>query len=396
MDTLETCLTELIRIELCGADPTELPFCSRLDFSDSRLFSGLQSIAAKHDLSHVIGAALMKCGLSHDSEWYAFFRAARIASVTRYEQLNYDLQTICRVFSACQKPYILLKGAAIRKYYPYPEMRTSSDIDIFVHEEDLAAFSDALVRNAGYKRIREAAYDVRLVSPTGLSFELHYKLIDEAKYPAIHRVLSDVWEHAQPCGDDAYQLVLDPEYTYFYHIAHMVKHFEYGGCGIRSLMDSWVLLHRASPLDRAVLDPMLANAGLTAFETHIRGLCAYWFRASAPEDAVLPLYTTMTDYILTGGMYGSISNRVKLGRRKAGKLSYLLSRLFVPYNRLKYEYPILQKYPFLLPFFEVHRWFRLCSVRTVRRVAGEVSVNQTLTPEQQAELDEMLSRLGIG
>lgn len=57
---------------------------------------------------------------------------------------------ICSIFDKIKIAYIPLKGAVIRPYYPYDSMRTSCDIDILIHEEDLELAIKNLIEK-GYK-----------------------------------------------------------------------------------------------------------------------------------------------------------------------------------------------------------------------------------------------------
>ena len=393
---MEKIIIELIRAELCEANYTQQGACGGIDMSDTAMLEGVYSLASRHDLAHTAGASLMKMGLSKDNPVFGLFRKARIAAVTRYEQLNCELSNLCGFLSGLKIDFIPLKGSAIRKYYPYPEMRTSCDIDILVHPDDLEKVSDALAENLGYTKIKEGSHDVQFISPSGINLELHFTLIEAASYPQMQTVLSRVWDYAVPDDEAGYRKILTPEFEYFYHISHMVKHFEYGGCGIRTLMDLWIYNHRSREIDRDELAAMLDEAGIGEFEKNVRLLSEIWFSGEQPEDDRIPLYSAMQEFIFTGGIYGNVGNRVKLERlEKESKAKYLVSRLILPYDRLKYDYPILKKHKVLMPFCEVHRWFRLLSKDTARRAVNEVKLNNGITEEGQAEMLEMLRSLGL-
>ena len=48
-----------------------------------------------------------------------------------------EYENLCSAFEKAQIPFLPLKGSVIRKYYPEAWMRTSCDIDILVHDEDV-------------------------------------------------------------------------------------------------------------------------------------------------------------------------------------------------------------------------------------------------------------------
>lgn len=386
---MNNCILSLIRAVLCGTDVGDI------DVSDSAGIGQLYRLGEKHDLAHLVGTALMKAGLARDSAWFPYFRRAGILALTRYAQQEETQRQLRGLLCGAQVPFIFLKGASIRAYYPEPEMRTGCDIDVLIHPEDIGGAAQRLT-DAGYRKTGEGGHDVRFTSPCGVLVEMHFTLMEERQYPKLQPLLKRVWEYASSADTDGFCRTLTPEFAYFYHIAHMIKHYVYGGCGIRTLMDLWVLRHRGRALDETLLDSMLAEADITVFEGHVRTLAEYWFSGIQPDPEVMPLYEMMEEYILTGGIYGSVENRVKVGQlQSGGKLRYLWSRVFVPRSRLKYDYPILERYPILLPFCEVRRWCRLLSRDTADRIRHEVRCNRALSSEAQDAADCMLRCLGL-
>ena len=93
--------------------------------------------------------------------------------------------------------------------------------------------------------------------------ELHYTLIEDHVMPKANDVLSEVWENSLP-GPDGGRVMTD-EMFYFYHVAHMAKHFGNGGCGIRPVLDLW-LLNRKQGFTKDKRDALLSRGGLLDFE----------------------------------------------------------------------------------------------------------------------------------
>ena len=92
----------------------------------------LTALARHHDLAHLLALGLKNNGLTDESSGALeneIFRA-----VFRYEQLNYELTRIRETLEQTKVPFIPLKGAVLRDYYPEPWMRTSCDVDVLVHE----------------------------------------------------------------------------------------------------------------------------------------------------------------------------------------------------------------------------------------------------------------------
>ena len=151
-------LFALLRFEISGAELCE----ADKNLITEDVLPALYKLSKKHDIAHLVGDALDKNGLLLDgSEAKKRFLQERNMAVYRYEQLQYELDCICDTFEEAKIPFIPLKGAVIRQYYPEPWMRTSCDIDILVEEEKL---SDAI---SALKKVLEYTSDekeVRMMS----------------------------------------------------------------------------------------------------------------------------------------------------------------------------------------------------------------------------------------
>ncbi len=397
MQSVSNLLIRCIRAEIGQLSPEAV-------FSPDQLTSLLSpentreilSSAASQDLGHIPAAFLCRMRPRISDEVFASLKRIRFQAVYRYEQIAHETEAVSALFGEVGIDHILLKGAFIRAFYPAPDMRTSCDVDILVSPDDLAAAELALTDTLGYTKVREGGHDVQFSSPTGVFLELHFTLIDEKDYPQIAAVLSGVWEDAVPADGNPHRFVMSMPFAYFYHIAHMVKHYLYGGCGIRTFMDLWVFRHRIPEFDPGEAEGLLTEGGILRFADKACVLAEMWFSGvdCDPEDRVL--MGMMEEYILSGGIYGSVENKLKLNRlENTDRGSYLKSRLFPPFDRMKYEYPVLQRHKMLLPVCYVRRWCRLLSKNTAKRIAEEWKYNSALTAEEQDVFRGMLTELGL-
>ena len=102
------------------------------------------------------------------------------------------------------------------------------------------------------------------------------------------------------------------------------------------------------------------------------------------------------DYILQGGVYGNSEQRIAMSQnKKGGKLGYILSRVFLPYNTMLIYYPSLSKCPALFPFYQVRRWFKIvfCGGRT--RAFDEIKLSQNLSDVKKEKIDLLIKELGL-
>jgi hypothetical protein len=129
----------------------------------------------------------------------------QMLAVYRYEKLAYAQKEISEIFTREKIPHVLLKGAVIRCFYPHPWHRSSCDVDILVHEEDLSRACAALCDRAGYRvEGKKKFHDIHLYSQGGVHLELHFNLL--STYERCDAVLSRVWDFANENANNCYLL----------------------------------------------------------------------------------------------------------------------------------------------------------------------------------------------
>lgn len=385
MDTLKM-LFALIRSEICGE---EIDSTLKTPLSEEEL-QELFELAKKHDVAHLLSAALYKQGILGDDTVSQKFKKEQMLAVYRCESMKHALGEICGALEKAKIPYVPLKGAVIRPLYPEEWMRTSCDIDILVHEEDLDRAVEILVSTLDYRANSEKNYhDISLYSPKGIHLELHFSI--KESMDNIDGLLSEVWSHVQCQSEGSFLCVQSPEYFMFHHIAHISYHFVHGGCGIKPFMDMYIIENKME-FDDGAVRAFCRQCGMEEFYEHMLHLTDVWF-ANAKHT---PLSRKVESYILEGGVYGTFSNKIMLAQNKqGGKLRYALSRVFMPYASLKTYYPILEKHKWLYPFVQVFRWFRILFGDGLKRGVREMKVSQGITQKQSEGVENMLEEIGL-
>ena len=353
------------------------------------LMGELLRISSKHDVAHLLAWGLKQNGLitkeNADVENFTF------KAVFRHERIKYEYDNLCAALEKAGIAFLPLKGSVLRDYYPEPWMRTSCDIDVLVHKEDLESAISYLSDTLNFVEKERATHDVSLFSPTGVHIELHFDLVEEGRANNAIDVLSAVWDNAFLSEGSKYRYEMDDAFFYFYHIAHMAKHFENGGCGIRPFIDLWIL-DRMENADKSKRDELLERGSLDTFAKVARKLSEVWLDGSEADD----LSWQMQSFLLHGGVYGSADNRVMLGQsKKGGRAGYLLSRIFIPYDKLKRYYPILEKHRWLMPFMQVRRWFMIFKPDVARMARNEMQANVTSDKEKSAKTERFLTEIGL-
>ena len=373
----------LLRSAVCG----DLLSSEEISLYSPDILPEITSLAQKHDVIHLIVFALKKNGLLDESN--KNLESKMLTAVYRCEKLKYELTKLCAALEQAEIPFIPLKGSVSRQYYPEPWMRTSCDIDVLVHEKDLQRVVSYLSDNLGYRRESQNSHDISMFTQGGVHIEVHYDLVEDNRANSAAAVLKSVWNVAVKHAECNYQCEMPDEMFYFYHIAHMAKHFVgTGGCGVRPFLDIWVLNHRVN-FDREKREKLLSDGGLSVFTKQAELLSEVWF-GNVEHTKITK---QMEEYILRGGMYGTNTNRVAVQQqKKGGKVRYALSKIFIP---IKFHYPILQKHKWLTPIMEVRRWGKLIFCGHLKRTVNELKFNSRISENVAAETRVLLKNVGL-
>ena len=264
-------------------------------------------------------------------------------------------------------------------------MRNSCDIDVLVDKCNVAAAGEILAGLGFKKEETLSAHDVTYTRGK-IHVELHFVLLEEYRFPNVSDTLLDVWENSST--ENGYCYFMSDEFFYLYHVAHMAKHFELGGCGVRAVLDTWIL-NNACDFDAQKRGLLLESAGLYKFDSQMKKLADYWFGDGKGGELEM-----LERFVLSGGAYGNVENSVLVSKEiKGGRLSYLMHRLFVPTEQLMRYYPSLVGRGYLAPIYQVRRWFDAL-VRDRKKYMYEMSQN-IKKDGREREVREMLSTLGL-
>ncbi|MBQ3045696.1 MAG: nucleotidyltransferase family protein [Clostridia bacterium] len=387
MEVFEKALIQIIASEVFGTDPDN----SVKKAPDDELVLELYNLSQKHDLAHLAGYALDKNNLLPVSTVSDKFREQVMTAVFLYESLEFDFSEICRVLEEARTKFIPLKGSVLKNLYPQPWMRTSCDIDILVHKEDLEKVTELFEKKSGFVKVSASLHDITFRTPGGNLVELHFDLIEEGRSQNAAEILGRVWEFSYPKEKNGYLYRMNDEMFLLYHIAHIAKHFESGGCGIRSFLDLGIMLDK-SQIWSGQAEELLEKSGLLVFAKAVRNLCEVWFFGGEHNTVTL----RMQEYIMSSGTFGTKSRKLAARQgRTGGKFRYILSRIFLPFDELKLQFPILEKRAFLTPFCEICRWFRLAFGKESEKRKKNIGVVKNTSKKDTDEITEFFKMVGL-
>ena len=384
MTDIVNIMLKIVRAQVCGVE-----YQIDRKFSNEEL-SALYSVAKVQDFAHLVTSEFRSQNAFADDDTANKLEKYRMVAIYRYENINYELTEICRVFTEAGIAHIPLKGAVMRHFYPEPWMRTSADVDILVKKCDVERAAEVLEKELSYANNGIATHDIQMFSPGGVHVELHFDTVEEKRAVNSNKILSRIWEYAKPSSDSEYTYELDDEMFYFYHVAHMAKHFEYGGCGIRFFLDMWLLRHRKE-FDAQKRDALLEAGGIIKFAKYAEALSDVWFSGGDHTEITL----AMEEYILNGGVYGSVENTIAVRQIKGGRFSYVLSIIFLPYKSMETIYPSLKKCKLHLPFCHLHRWGRVAFGGRIGKSMDRIKKDAYVAENRTGKVKNMLNTLGL-
>ena len=345
----------------------------------------IENIATKQSIIPIITIGMKNAGFSNLLSESMVKKESK--AVFDYTQRVSSLKEISDVFEKEHIPYIPLKGSVLRDLYPQPWMRTSSDIDVLIHEYDLDKAIVTLNSQSSFNYYVHKHHDAHFVNDR-VHLELHFSLL--TRFENLDSVLKDPWKYAVQI-DETNRFSFTPEFQIFYITSHAAKHFlDKGGIGIRPLLDLLVL-RLNSEFDDTAVKLLCENAGILGFYNTCIKLINVWFYGDSYDD----ISSLFEEIVFAGGIFGSEQTRILSNKRKDSGSNYVISRVFKSGDELKRYYPQCRKYPFLIPFYQVVRWFRLLFTKKPKVYLSEFEQAHFVDSSEVEKYDKLMKGMGL-
>ena len=202
-------------------------------------------------------------GLGHEDERLStFLKFARVTEELRSAKYREACASSLGALHADGIPMIVLKGAALEELiYPAPALRHSGDVDVLLHEADLArgvaAFVDLGWRQFDDPILPSPLHLPPIVHPTGLPIELHRRL----QIPYYTLPYDALWARSRPASVAGVEVrVLSPADNLLHILAHAMH--GYGEPILRWVPDAWFIIARSPELDWSTFLSTAASARL--------------------------------------------------------------------------------------------------------------------------------------
>ena len=280
-------------------------------------------------------------------------------------------------FNAAGIMSIVLKGMAINKCYPYPELRTMGDADILVNEYDMDRATQIL-ENMGYIAEKDKkTKHVEFFKKNFLSIELHRLLVDYDFIKNKENFHKEIWKdpvEIELGAVKAYSLSWDMQIIHL--CMHMASHISYGGFGLRQLADFVMVVEtKRDQLNWNIIKEKSIEYGISQFLYAIYAVCNRLFQIDIPPEIISrnenndEKVQNLIEDILLGGNFGkqdikrSAAN-VIINNTDKGEFKNLRNRFYryihilFPNRDLmsrRYKYIYVKKSPIFLPLAWIHR-----------------------------------------
>ena len=345
----EKAIQDLVYLISCAVNQTS-PAPERLQSMD---LSAVFEAADQHSVSAATAYALESAGVKTEQTRQAIAKAVRSLAIMEEEKLA--------LFERLEQAgiwYMPLKGAVLKDYYPIFGMREMGDYDI-LFDDSRAEDVKNIMEELGFTTQQYGPFDNHDVyfKPPVSNFEMHRKLFDVTAADELADYNSSTAQRLLKDEGNRYGYHFSWEDFYVYLTLHEYKHFQSGGTGLRSLLDTYVFLKRFG--NELHWDHVKAECGklnLTNFECLNRDLSRKLFAGQPLSQAEAEMF----HYVIGSGTYGTldhfIQNRIGIGEDgHTNKLGYIFRRIFLPMDVVRRSYPLFYRHPLLLPFLPFYR-----------------------------------------
>lgn len=369
-----------------------------LTLPDQFDLAGASNILYEH---HLVGMAIRgatRCGVPRSDPAIRQLTALFCRDIAASRQQTQQLNAVYALFQEHDIEYMPVKGAVLKPMYPQSELRSMGDADILIRQEQYPVIQ-ALLFSLGLKE--EVESDHEFIWRSGdFKLELHKRLIPSYNKD-YYAYYGDGWRLARRDGQSS-AFHLSPEDHFIYLLVHFAKHYRDGSISAKNICDFWVCRKAWPDMDEAYIRTELKKLKLLDFYRNILDLLDTWFEGAAPTMAV----EILTRTAFQGGIYTTEESQITVSVIKLseetpslseGKYKWLWQKLFPSASALSQRFPVLKKYPLLLPFAWAVRWFDALFLRhdRLKRSLATSQEVMRMDTDHVANYEDQLRSVGL-
>ncbi len=379
----------MLRLICAVLNETELPKSfENINWHD------IYSVSKVHGVTNIIGYAVMSGAYSMDDDTKKLFIQSVSHGIRLDAAQSMAQKEISEKFDEVGIDYMFLKGLNIKKLYPTVDMRTMSDCDILIKESQKDAIL-SLMQELGYEFRTESNHEFVFDKKPLVNIEFH-KCMVPTYTEDLYEYYGDGWKTAKHEKGNKYALSSEDEFIYV--LSHIIKHYRDAGIGIKHMLDVWVFLGKTENLDMEYIKDQLTRLGMYTFLENIIKLEKCWSGESEYDEISLEI----TEFVLKSGAYGSLKNKASATTirtymdkevKSVSRYKYL-AMIFPDYWQMKGIYPILEKRPYLLPFYWIKRLITGLLFKR-KNIKYHVSKAQTVEDEYVILYKKHMDKVGL-
>lgn len=317
------------------------------------------AIIKKQGLVTLAYDGAVRCGLSRKDPVMEDLLRHYYSALLKSERQMAMVKRIFEAFENSGVDYLPFKGCVMKKLYPKPELRVMGDADILIRTEQYEIIKPILTE-LGFTMKVESDCEQVWISPQ-LYLELHICMVQPSQRD-FYGYFGDGWGRALPVHGHRYGFA--PEDMYVYLFMHFTKHYRSGGIGCRHVVDLWMFRKANLSMDEDYVNRELEKLHLLQFHENCVRLLDAWFGETAPDE----ITDFITKRIFSGGSWGNATDyqifqelsKIKKSKKiRFSRIHYGFHLVFPSLWAMKKTYPVLNRFPILLPAAWIVRIFRV-------------------------------------
>lgn len=340
-------LVHLVSSYVQGIQPQELP--QGLSFEKVFEFGKI------HEVANIAFVSIKKLENKPDDNLLSKWKQYYYTSVRRDERQLNSRNQILKGFIENDIRVLEVQGSVIKTLYPSTHLRMMSDIDFIIDIDNLEIANNLLVE-LGYETYKPNENEVN-ASKKDINIEIHTEFFEKEiaeQKQKYYDAMNGSFSLAKPSEIHSLIYRVDETNLYLYSLLHLLKHYRYGGCGIRRFVDFYYMREKfGEKIDFDYINSVLEGVNLLNDAKKLMALVDYWFYDKEyPYDL-----NQMLSKIYTAGNHGNekqyYDNRIAFERehgRRYGKLILIVEFLFPKKRDIYNAYPFCRKhnYPYFL------------------------------------------------
>lgn len=316
-------------------------------------------IAERQTAANLCWFSIEKLNNKPDGELYTYWQDVYAKAASKCLKQMMEIDLLCNEFTSRGYDIMFLKGSKIREYYPSPDMRTMTDIDLLVKADQRQPIRE-IMKSLGYEEDlmddgQVDAFKKKPVIYTEIHYDYSYK--EHAYYELFHIDWDKLFE-----TNRAHIYEMSFEDLYFFNVGHYVKNMSKGGMGIRSVIDCYVLWNCADDEQKKRILNKFEQTELYEFNDKLLKIADIWFGNSEDDGSL----DNAQKYLLNKNTYGDfhtekITNMLDNAdnTQNISKSRFLIQRIFPNKETLYNRFRIKRKNILIIPILWIARIFIL-------------------------------------